>query len=178
MNCPASSATSSQVFGVTRQRTQWFKEAGWGVFFHYLSHIVGVEDDDDPSRWNEVVNSFDTDGLADQLEEIGARYLFITMGQLSGFFCTPNQTYDEIVGRRPSKCSERDLIADLYQALEPRGNRLLTYMGVHPPSRDEQVIEAFEWQDGPHRNYQRPDSGVDEEGHPWGSLNPRLAEFQ
>ncbi len=34
--------------------------------------------------------NFDTDGLADQLEGIGARYLFITVGQLSGFFCAPN----------------------------------------------------------------------------------------
>ena len=97
--------------------TEWFKDAKWGVLTHYLSGKENTAED-----WNKRVDSFDTAGLARQLKSVGAAYYFITIGQNSGHYCSPNATYDSFVGIQPSKCSRRDLISDLHDALAPGDN--------------------------------------------------------
>jgi len=84
------------------------------VFTHYLT-----DKDTTAEEWNRQVDEFEVTGLANQLESIGARYYFITLGQNSGHYCAPNATYDGLVGGDPSKCSERDLIGELHQVLSP-----------------------------------------------------------
>jgi len=128
-------------------RTDWFQKAGWGVFTHYLTGK-----DTSVEEWNRRVDSFDTQALARQLESVGAKYYFITLGQNSGHYCTPNATYDKFVGIRPSKCATRDLIADLYEALHPKGIRLMVYLPAGAPDQDEAAMKALQWQKGPHRN--------------------------
>jgi hypothetical protein len=128
-----------------RADTQWFVEAGWGVMCHYLaappsSHGQGsytVED------WNRCVDGFDVEGLAAQLEAAGAGYLLITLGQNTGFYCAPNETYDNLVPRAQSRLSQRDLVSDLYEALAPRGIRLMTYLPSHAPAFDREAIEGL-----------------------------------
>ena len=113
--------------------TNWFAECGWGMFCHYLAKPpLGVNPKKEragltPEAWNAQVDYVDVNGLADQLEEVRARYFFITLTQGSGFFCAPSKTYDRITGIQPSKCSKRDLISDLHTELEPRGIKLLVY---------------------------------------------------
>ena len=130
-----------------RANTDWFKQARWGVFTHYLTGA-----DTSVEEWNRLVDSFDVAGLARQLQEVGAPYYFITLGQNSGHYCSPNQAYDSAVGIRPSKCSRRDLVADLYAALHPLGIRLLVYLPAGAPDQDRVAMEKLEWQSGPHRN--------------------------
>ena len=99
--------------------TDWFHQARWGVMTHYLgappSSKGGAELT--AEMWNQQVDAFDVAGLADQLASTGAKYLLFTIGQNSGHYCSPNATYDRIVGIKPSKCSRRDLVADLAKAL-------------------------------------------------------------
>ena len=87
-------------------------------------------------EWNRLIDGFDVEKLADQLTKVKAHYLFITLGQNSGHYLSPNATYDRLVGIRPSKCSRRDLVADLYKALEPKGIKLLVYLPAGAPSKD------------------------------------------
>ena len=124
-------------------RTEWFKRCGWGVFTHYL-----VDKDVTAEEWNRQVDAFDVRRLADQLASIGAKYYFMTIGQNSGHFCAPNATYDEIVRVQPSKCSQRDLISDLYDALEPRGIVLLVYLPSGAPAHDAIAMQRLEWEWG------------------------------
>jgi hypothetical protein len=42
--------------------TDWFKEAGWGVFTHYLTGAQTTAE-----AWNKQVEAFDVAGLAKQL---------------------------------------------------------------------------------------------------------------
>jgi len=128
-------------------RADWFKAAGWGVFTHYLTAPETTADD-----WNRRVNSFDTQALAAQLASIGAKYYFITLGQNSGHYCSPNATYDSYVGIKPSKCSTRDLVADIYRALRPKGIKLLVYLPAGAPNQDPVAVQALQWENGPHRN--------------------------
>ena len=162
-------------------RTDWLKEAKWGVFHHFLADTavyrafmpdevwndlratVGRPDFVFKLRadfgmsltvrdWNKYVDNFDVAALAKQLEELNAGYYFITIGQNSGFYCSPSRTYDEIVGINPSKCSERDLISDLHKALTPKGIKLMVYLPSGAPHYDEAAKEALEWQKGDFRN--------------------------
>ncbi|MBU4200082.1 MAG: hypothetical protein KKG09_02210 [Verrucomicrobia bacterium] len=125
-----------------REALDWFKNAGWGVFVHYLSN-----DEWTSEQWNRNVDRFDVEGLARQLERIGVPYIFITIGQISGHYCSPNATYDAIVGIRPSKCSRRDLVSDLYEPLARRGIKLLVYLPSDAPRLDEEAAQKLEWED-------------------------------
>ena len=84
-------------------RADWLQKARWGVFTHYMA--VTVVKDASVDAWNRTVDGFDVEGLAAQLSEIGAGYYIITLGQNSGFYCSPNAAYDAFAfGIQPSKC--------------------------------------------------------------------------
>ncbi len=156
-----------------RASTDWFRNLKWGLFAHYLA-----EDELSSDEWNRQVESFDVEGLADQLAAAGVPYFFITLGQNSGHFCSPNSAYDSIVGIEPSKCSRRDLVADLYDVMSKRGIELLVYLPAGAPDRDRVAMEKLQWHNNPQPDHVRPVHGLDEDGKPWGSRNERLAEFQ
>ncbi len=143
----------------------WFRDARWGVFTHYLSANDTSADD-----WNRQVDAFDVDALAAQLASTGAPYYFITIGQNSGHFCAPNAAYNEYVGIHPSKCSRRDLISDLYDALTPRGIKLLVYLPSGAPAADRVAMDRLGWEWGFEGSW--PDS--------WNTVRTgkRLASFQ
>ena len=125
-------------FAEESHRTDWFRDAGWGVFTHYLTGAQVTAED-----WNRQVEAFDVPGLAKQLDAIGARYYVITLGQNSGHYCAPNAAYDRYAGIQPSKCSKRDLIADLYDALAPKGITLMLYLPSQTPASDPAAKKGF-----------------------------------
>ncbi len=129
-------------------RADWMYQARWGVFMHYL----GSSADLPAAEWNRLIDEFDVDSLAGQLQSVGAGYLVITLGQNSGHYLSPNRTYDSLVGIRPSKCSKRDLVADLYAALAPRHISLMVYLPAGAPDQDPVAMKTLEWTRGPDRN--------------------------
>lgn len=135
-------------------RAAWMKEAKWGVMNHYLADWTARRDGIgmNVDKWNELIDNFDVETLAKQIESVGAGYYLITIGQNSGYYLSPNSTYDKYVGIEPSKCSRRDLIADLSQALHKRGIRLLVYLPSGAPNGDSIAKEKLQWQNGPYRN--------------------------
>ncbi|MFA6133723.1 MAG: alpha-L-fucosidase [Phycisphaerae bacterium] len=128
-----------------RANTDWFRDAKWGVFFHYLADVASATTAVDISvdQWNRRIDAFDVEGLAQQLTEVRAGYFFITLGQNSGFLLSPNETYDSLVKRSPSHCSRRDLVADLVKALAPRGIPVMVYLPCHAPALDRQAVEGL-----------------------------------
>ena len=135
-------------------RAAWMQSAQWGVMTHYLAdwqarvHNLNMS----VEEWNRLIDGFDAEGIAKQLQAAGARYYQITIGQNSGYYLSPNATYDKIAGIRPSKCSRRDLVADLYNALSRRGIRLMVYLPSGAPGGDNAADAALAWQNGPYRN--------------------------
>jgi len=128
-------------------RTEWFYQARWGVFIHFLG-----SKDLSSEEWNRRIDGFDVEGLAGQLASVHASYLILTLGQNSGHYLSPNPAYDSYVGVQPSKCSRRDLIADLYAALQAKGIKLMVYLPAGAPDEDPVAMSKLEWRKGPYRN--------------------------
>jgi hypothetical protein len=135
-------------------RAAWLAEARLGVMTHYLAdwQSRATRQPLNVEGWNAMVDAFDAAGLADQLQTIGAGYLVFTIGQNSGYYAAPNVTYDKLVGREPSRCSRRDLIADLAGELKQRGVRLIVYLPAGAPAGDRDARTALQWHEGAHRN--------------------------
>lgn len=129
-----------------RANTDWFRACRWGVFSCFLADTASNLKPIDltAAEWNRRVDSFDVDGLTRQLVQAHVPYFILTIGQNSGFYLSPNCTYDEITGIAPSKCSRRDLIADLARALQPHGIRLLVYLPGGAPAADAAAKEKLE----------------------------------
>jgi hypothetical protein len=135
-------------------RAAWMREAKCGVMSHYLAdwqarvHNLNLT----VEEWNKLVDNFDVEALATQLQSAGVPYYQITIGQNSGYYVSPNATYDKLVGIKPSKCSRRDLIGDLYEAMHKRGIKLMVYLPSGAPGGDKVADAALEWQNGPYPN--------------------------
>jgi len=115
--------------------TDWLEDARYGVFIHFLPH-----DAESFAR----VDEFDVEHLARQVQDIGAKYLVLTVGQNSGYYNSPNAAYDKYTGYAPGeRCAKRDLPLDLYRALHPKGIRLVLYLPCQVPNQDPCAQKAF-----------------------------------
>lgn len=124
------------------QLTQWFVDGKYGVMIHFLGDYR-----ESGESWNQRVNAFDVKAFARQLHEIGAGHVLFTVSQCGGRFCMPLASYDKILkehGWEGTLCSERDLIADLYDALEPYGINLLLYAAAEGPVSGD-LRQIFTW---------------------------------
>jgi hypothetical protein len=154
-------------------RAAWMPKARWGVMTHYLAdwiartHNIPMS----PEAWNKLVDGFDVEGIANQLQAVGAGYYIITAGQNSGYYLSPNSAYDKLTGAKVSKCSRRDLIADLYEALSKRGIRLIVYLPSGAPVGDADARARLQWQNRavPNREFQlKWEEVIREWGSRWG----------
>src|SRR4030042_968141 len=111
---------------------KWFKEAKFGVFIHYLG---------EGPTWNERVESFDVERFAEQIRLTRAGYVILTLGQNSGYYCSPNETYEKYAGYKTGeRCSRRDLPMEIAEALAQRGIRLMLYLPSRSPQADQQPL--------------------------------------
>ena len=60
---------------LAQERATWLREARFGVMTHYLADWIARRENERPSveRWNELVDNFQVEALAEQLESVGAR---------------------------------------------------------------------------------------------------------
>jgi len=127
-------------------KINWLKSSTWGVSFNYDPHAYENGAVLDAAAWNQRINAFDVEGLVQQLEEVGAAYLMLTLGWNSGNYLAPNPVYDQYTGIRPSRCSERDLISELGNQLKEKGIRLMVFIPSHPPLNDEEACLRLRWE--------------------------------
>jgi hypothetical protein len=124
--------------------TDWFRDAGFGIMFHYLSSNIVPEGG--PKEWNDAVDSFDAEAFALKADEAGAGFVMVTLGQNSGYYCSPNAAFDSIVGVKPGElCSVRDLPMDLIKALGRYNIPVILYLPSNPPVNNRLVSEKFRY---------------------------------
>lgn len=128
-------------------RADWLGRARWGVFFHYLAanhwQINEGFEPPDHEQWKRYVDQVDVKAVANLIAEAGAKYIFITVTQGTAHLCSPNETYRRLVGDKLYKGTDRDLIAELAEACEQYGVRLMVYCSSHAPSEDVAVVEKL-----------------------------------
>lgn len=59
-----------------KNRTDWFSEAGYGLFAHWTTH--SLPEKGEKKDYFEAVQNFDIDTSVSQVVSIGAKFLFIT----------------------------------------------------------------------------------------------------
>lgn len=125
--------------------TDWFFHAKWGVMLHYLAGQPSFESEAKLSvdDWNRQVDAFDVPAIVRMLQEAKAGYLILTIGQCSGYYCSPNETYDRIVGVTPSRLSRRDLLGEMAAACAAADIPLIAYLPTHGPSAHREAVEAL-----------------------------------
>lgn len=127
--------------------TDWFRDAGVGVMLHFLQAVYASEGGS--KEWNEIVDGFDVELFAENCLEAGAGYVLFALGQNDGYYCSPNAAYDSVAGSAPGElCSHRDLPADLFEALDKRGIRMMFYLPGNPPIRNKKAAEGFQYSFG------------------------------
>lgn len=131
-------------------RTNWMSEGTWGIFCHYLGKAPGKEGcgGQTAEDWNAQVDAFDVRGLVEQLKSTRCKWFFLTLGQNSGHYLSPNATYDQLTGICPSKCSRRDIVLELAELLEPAGIRLGLYLPSGAPAQDPEAMTRLGWEWG------------------------------
>lgn len=123
-------------------KAEWLQNAEYGFFYHFLNDPKNPLP---PEEWNRVVESFDVEKIARQLHILNAGYMFLTIGQNSGYYCAPNAAYDKFMGwtGENSKCSRRDLLSDFADALAEYGIPLLAYTTTQGPCFDFEAVRKL-----------------------------------
>ena len=120
--------------------TSWMIEGKYGIFIHYQYRILlNYSIKTDPivpsasqmtaEGWNRFVDGFDVKGFADQMDEAKMGWVIFCIDDwFFGWQCAPNKTFCEYTGYAPGeKCSHRDLILDVADALNAKGVKLICY---------------------------------------------------
>ena len=132
-------------------KKNWFRNRKWGIFVHYLYSLQNNpgfcnNDGAGETDWNECVEAFDAELFAHQLHEINAGYIIFTVMQQTKYMIAPNETFNQITGYETGEaCSKRDLIDDLYKALEKYDIPLFLYFTGDGPIADQKAAAAFGW---------------------------------
>jgi len=143
----ASLITSKPVEYKGNPNADWFRDAGFGIMVHYLKDAIvpGAGS----KEWNDAVNSFNVERFASQASEAGTGFVMFTLGQNSGYYCSPNATFDSIVGVKPGElCSKRDLPMDLMEELKKHHIPLILYLPANPPISNKLVSKKFRYSFG------------------------------
>ena len=119
-----------------RADTAWLQKAGYGLMSHWTSQSCPRRGD--PKPYAQAVQDFDVETLANQVQEAGAGFLVLTTSHAQFYFPAPIQAIDRIL---PGRTAQRDLVADLADALGKRGIRLMLYYHIGAIS-DPQWLEA------------------------------------
>lgn len=134
---------SAMVFPMTASAERYdenasFMSGKYGIFLHYLSGKNGQTYEE----WNSSVNSFDVNGFAKTVYEIGASWVYLTLTQHDGRYCIPMPELEEMTGL-DNLGTDRDLVADLYPALARYGIRLMLYWIPGAPSGNSEMASAL-----------------------------------
>jgi len=104
-------------------KTDWFHDAKYGLFVHYL--YASQED----------FASFNAEAFAEAVNDTGAKYIVMTLGQNSGWYCSPNAVYENYIGvSEGTFCSARDIPMEAADALSKYGIKLMLYLPAQGPS--------------------------------------------
>ncbi len=137
--------------------TSWMSQGKYGIFLHYQYRILlGYSIKTQPQfpnlsqmtaeGWNRFVDGFDVQGFARQMAEAKVGWvIFCLDDHYFAWPCAPNKAFSEYTGYAPGeKCSRRDLILDLADALNAKGVKLICYFaGLNGYMKEPKVLAGL-----------------------------------
>lgn len=103
----------------------WMADLPYGFFFHWNSRSMPQQGE--RVSYEEAVNNFDVDRFAQTVYDCGGKLVFFTTSWAEYYFPAPIGIIDSIL---PGRTTQRDLVADLSDALGKKGIRLILYYHV------------------------------------------------
>ena len=135
----------------------WMLKAKYGIFLHYQYRILlGYSIKTKPQfpsssqmkaeEWNRLVDGFDVNGFAEQMAESKVGWVIFCLDDpYFAWPCSPNKAFSEFTGYAPGeKCSRRDLILELSNALNAKGVRLICYFaGLNGYMKEPKALDGL-----------------------------------
>ena len=109
-----------------RASTEWMAKAGYGLMFHWTSQSVGKDGTHKP--YAQAVDDFDVNHWAETVEETGAGYVILTIGHAESVTVRGRSKLGK--NTTPARQLKRDLIAEMADALNAKGIKLICYLNV------------------------------------------------
>ncbi len=110
----------------SRASTEWLNKAGYGLMFHWTSQSIGPDGTNRP--FAQAVADFPVDRFVETVAATGAGYVIFTVGHAQPYCPAPLSSWEKYF---PGKTTKRDLIAELAQALNAKGIKLMCYFPTH-----------------------------------------------
>jgi hypothetical protein len=108
----------------TPNRAVWMAQGTFGMMTHYLLQPKGNTPEEKTADLNRMTDNFDVDNYIRQFQETGADWLIFTIGQQSGYLCSPNSVFDsKMAGHTP----RRDIPLEIAKRLKPLGKHFILY---------------------------------------------------
>jgi hypothetical protein len=123
-------------------RAEWMADGTYGLMTHYLIAPPGTTPEERTAAFNKTVDAFDVDFFVKQFEESRADWLIFTIGQNTGYYCSPNVFLDRVAAGHTSK---RDLVLELAQRVHKLGKRFIAYLPAEVAGQSDEIKKAFGW---------------------------------
>ncbi|MBI4325719.1 MAG: alpha-L-fucosidase [Chloroflexi bacterium] len=110
----------------SRANTEWLAKAGYGLMFHWTSQSIGKDGTIKP--FAQAVADFPLEPFVEMVEATGAGYVLFTVGHAEPYCPAPLKAWEK---HHPGKTTKRDLIAEMADALNAKGIKLMCYFPTH-----------------------------------------------
>lgn len=113
---------AEQENGYVRANTDWLSQCRFGIGIHWTAQTVPRQGR--PLTFQKAVEAFDLPKFMEQFKDSGADYLLFTAAHALQMLPAPHPIIDKLL---PGRTCQRDLIAELAEALAAQGKPLLVY---------------------------------------------------
>lgn len=125
-----------------RHQAAWMADGSFGIMVHYLITPQGETREEKTRELNRIVDAFDLDAFMSQFEATGADWLIFTIGQNTGYYCSPNAYLDR---KLPGHTSQRDLPLEIGRRLHALNKKLIVYLPATCNWMPKEIQQVFEW---------------------------------
>lgn len=133
-------------------RAKWMADGSYGLMTHYLVSPAGDTPAARKAELDRIVDTFDLDYFMEQIKASGADWLIFTLGQNTGYYCSPNKFLDAAL---PGHTSKRDLGLEIARRMKEMGKRFIIYLPAEVAGQSEEVKKAFGWNPGDQSEFLR-----------------------
>jgi hypothetical protein len=136
----------------TPHRTDWMSQGSFGLMVHYLITPTGDSDAARTAEFDRIVDGFDLEGFIAQFHATGADWLIFTLGQNTGYYCSPSAFLDGVL---PGHTSRRDLALEVARRIKALRKRFIAYLPAEVCAQSDAIHDAFAWNPADQSEFQR-----------------------